>query len=152
MPAPWNPELPNDRLPENELDPACTFRPLSLGLLARPAEPNRAEESEVLLKRDPEAAELLPRPLNDEELPTCELSMLDTARFAETADPEPRDVPAKELVAPREAVAGATADPRAALVEGAFVVLRAPLAPLEGAVALRAPLAPAEGLAPRFPA
>ena len=38
-------------------------------MLARPADPNRAELSEVLLNRDPEAVELLPRPLKEAELP-----------------------------------------------------------------------------------
>ena len=54
-----------------------------------------------MLKRDPEK-ELAPRELNEEELPKCELSMFETARFVETAEPEPRELAESELpTAPR---------------------------------------------------
>jgi hypothetical protein len=84
-----------------------------------------------LLKRDPE--ELAPRELNEEELPKCELSMLETARFVETADVEPREPAESELpAAPRLPFTdGDEAEPRELFAKLELVPARAPAFPFD---------------------
>lgn len=121
----------------------------------------------VLLKRDPEVA---PRELNEDELPKCELSMLETARFVETAEPEPRELADSELPsAPRLPFADRdVAAPRELPAKLEVVPARAPefafdVAPREfakalefppargPAVALDPPLRPKYGIEPLWP-
>lgn len=83
-------------VPAKEWPPVNEELPCTLSGPPRWAELMPAEEPKcellraALLKRDPEP-EVAPRELNEEELPKCELSMLETARFVETADAEPRE-------------------------------------------------------------
>ena len=68
-------------------------------------EPKWELASVVLLKCEFEELELVAREPDIVELPKCECSMFETARFGATADDEPRELALSELDAPREFIA-----------------------------------------------
>ncbi|MFZ3332544.1 MAG: hypothetical protein WA197_18050 [Candidatus Acidiferrales bacterium] len=125
----------------------------------------------ALLKCDPEN-EFVPREPSEDELPKCEFSILETARFVETADVEPRELADSELPsAPRLPFTdGDVAAPRELPAKLEVVPAREPAFALDvvepprelanafevappraPAVALDAPLRPKYGIEPLRP-